>query len=155
MTEPLVILVGPGFALDGDFKLRVTTEHAEEVAEALREAGFNPDPAAEFSATSDLAIFLVAFAQAGGLDGLASVLSAIFARHDGKRFVVRGPGNIEIEAEGYSAREVRSLLGSAAEWVEQQDATWRRAIEAGDVDPAVIESGEQGQRSATDVGDKT
>ena len=153
MTEPLVILVGPGFALDGDFKLRVSTEHAGEVAAALRETGFNAEPAAEFSAASDLAIFLVAFAQTGGLDGLASVLSAIFARHDGKRFVVRGPGNVEIEAEGYSARDVRRLLGSAAELVEQQDATWQWAIEAGDVGPAVIDSGEQPGRSATDVGD--
>ena len=73
--------------------------------------------------------------------------------YDGKRFVVRGPGNIEIEAEGYSARDVRRLLGSAAELVEQQDATWKRAIEAGDVGPAVIDSGEQPGRSATDVGD--
>ena len=97
----------------------------------LRAVGFDPGGVLEHSATVELTVFLVAFAQAGGLDALANALAKVFARHDGKRFVVRGPGNAEIEAEGYSVDEVRELLGAAAEWVEQRDAVWRRQIEAG------------------------
>ena len=83
--------------------------------------------------TAEFEAVLVAFANASGLDALASVLATIFARHQGKRFVVRGPGNIEIEANGYSATEVRKMLGAAKELVDQQDAVWRRQVEAGEL----------------------
>lgn len=130
MDEPLTVRIGPGFPLDRDFKVRVSVEHANDLAKALRDAGYKADPSMEHSATVELSIFLVSFAQAGGLDGLANVLAAFFSRHDNKRFVVRGPNNAEIEADGYSARDVRRLLGTAVEWVDAQDQVWQRNLDA-------------------------
>jgi len=134
VSDPIVILIGPGQALDGDFTVRVSASHVEEVTEALQDSGFEPDGVLEHSeTTAKFEALLVAFAKAGDLDALASVLATIFARHQEKRFVVRGPGNIEIWADGYSATEVRKMLGAAKELVDQQDAVRRRQVEAGEL----------------------
>lgn len=131
MSERLVVMVGPGHPGDGAFKLRVSPEYAREVTGELRAGGFECDQVQEFSEGTELMVFLVAFTQAGGLDGLANILAAVFSRHDGKRFVVRGPNNVELEAEGYAAREVLKLLEAAANHVADEDANWNRIKDGG------------------------
>lgn len=98
---------------DETFEFRVTPECVAEVTEDLRTGGFEPDEAIEHSADTRLTLFLVSFAKAGGIEALARILSIVLARHDKKRFVLRTPDGSEIQADGYSASEIRRLLDSA------------------------------------------
>lgn len=71
-TDPLVLRIGPGHAREGTFALRISPEHVDEVTGDLRAAGFEPGEGLEFSQGPALALFFVAFAQAGGIEQLAT-----------------------------------------------------------------------------------
>lgn len=151
-NETFVLLVGPGHAHDGTFALRISPDHADEVTASLREAGFKPDAGLEHSHGPELALFFVAFAQAGGIQQLAAVITAILSRHDNKRFVVRGPGEVEIEADGYSEVQVRRLLDTTYRNIQERDAQWQQIMDAGGLTSnhaprAVEDSDEEGSES--------
>lgn len=130
---PLVLRGGPGHARDGALALRISPEHADEVTGDLREAGFEPGEGLEFSEGPVLALFFVAFAQAGGIEQFARVITAILNRHDNKHFVVRGPGEIDIEADGYSDAQVRKLVETTFKLVHERDAQWQGMIDDGEL----------------------
>lgn len=132
-TDPLVLRIGPGHAREGTFALRISPEHVDEVTGDLRAAGFEPGEGLEFSQGPALALFFVAFAQAGGIEQLAQVLTAVLNRHDNKHFVVRGPGEVEIEADGYSEAQVRRLLDASFKLVQEREEQWQRMIDDGEL----------------------
>ena len=47
------------------------------------------------------------------------LLPAVLNRHDNKHFVARGPGEVEIEADGYSEAQVRRLLDASSKLVQE------------------------------------
>ncbi|MDQ0729091.1 hypothetical protein [Microbacterium sp. W4I20] len=113
-TDPEVVplLITPGF--DGGFNLRFPEEYADEIKALLDDQGLSHSTAADFSDGVDLAIEAVkVLGVPGALAGLAAVIRIVVHRHDGKKFVLKR-GDEEIQATGYSDKQVKDLIDEAA-----------------------------------------
>lgn len=69
----------------------------------------------------------IAAGSAGGLHGLAKVITAFVRRHDGKRFIFTKDGE-SVDAQGYSQRTVEAMLQKMPQEQADLDAATRRAM---------------------------
>jgi 8-oxo-dGTP pyrophosphatase MutT (NUDIX family) len=116
------IRAGLGVPTDGVLELHVNPGAAAELREALEEAGLDVDEGfahADSPGKPDV-IFLISTVSAA-LPGLAKVLDVVLHRHDQKHFRVG-----EVEAKGYTAKELLPLLRELESTRGPAKEEWRR-----------------------------
>lgn len=133
-AETIPLLITLGYPDDDSFNIRFPPEYSEEILSLLDSSGIGHNTAVEMSAGLGEWIEVVKVlgpfaAGAGGLPGLAAVIKAIVHRHADKRFVLKRGGS-EIEASGYSERQVQQLLLKLQAEQAELDVAMRRALGA-------------------------
>lgn len=111
MTAPLVLRLAPGDAFGGsDFVVRTSEDHAADLTSTLQRAGFDAEiPVSHgVGGQQGVEILVTLVKAAGGVEGLAKVLSTFLARH-AKKSVVLPDGT---SLQGYGASEVTKILSS-------------------------------------------
>lgn len=113
-SDLIPLLIVPGHLGDDTLRLRFPPEYAEEIVQLLDEHHIEHGTALELSATTvewieDVHVLGTGLAGVGGLAGLAAVITAFVRRHDKKRFVFKR-GGVEVDATGYSQKDLEKLL---------------------------------------------
>lgn len=123
------LLVTLGHAGDNSFILRFPPEYAPEILSLLDEFDVGHSTALEHSIgpAEWLEVVQVLAVSSGGLVGLAQVIRAFVHRHDRKRIVLKR-GEFEIDAAGYSERDVERFLQHQQAQQTKADAEYRRML---------------------------
>ncbi|MFJ3382227.1 hypothetical protein ACIPJ2_17655 [Curtobacterium sp. NPDC090217] len=128
------LLIVPGHLGGDTLQLRFPPEYAREILQLLDEHEIEHGTVLELSATTvdwieEVHVLGTAVAGAGGLTGLADVITAFVRRHDKKRFVFKR-GSAEIDATGYSRKDMEKLLAELPdEKARLKDETRKRLSE--------------------------
>lgn len=130
--DVIPIIVTLGHLEDDSLQLRFPPEYSDEILQLLDEQGIDHNTAAEFSAGPTdwievVKVLGLAASGAGGLHGLAKVITAFVHRHDGKRFVFKRGGEV-IDATGYSQAAIESMLQKMPAEQAALDEATRRAM---------------------------
>jgi hypothetical protein len=121
-TDPdaLVVAVGPGGCTGKYLQVRISYDAAPELHQRLQEEDILAGSSVQASATIPELVALTA-SIAGGLHGLASVLRAIFERHQHRAVLVERDGTI-YELKGMSPAEIDALIARVLEEAEQRQS---------------------------------
>lgn len=135
-NEVIPVLINLGHLGDDSLELRFPIEHSEEILKLLDEHDVDHNTAAEFSAVpSDwievVKVLGIAAGSAGGLQGLAKVITAFVRRHDDKHFLFTKGGE-SVDAKGYSQRAIEAMLQNMPQEQQELDAAVRRAMDIKD-----------------------
>ena len=130
--EVVPILVTLGHLGDDSLQLRFPPEHSDEILKLLDEQGIDHNTAMEHSSDPTdwievVKVLGIAAGSAGGLHGLAKVITAFVRRHDDKRFVFTKDGE-SVDAKGYSQQAVEAMLQKMPQEQSDLDAATRRAM---------------------------
>ncbi|TFD12868.1 hypothetical protein E3T35_06155 [Cryobacterium sp. TMT1-2-2] len=129
-AETIPLRVTLGHTGDDSLNLRFPPEYGEELLSLLDENGIGHNTALEMSAGPAEWIEVVDVLGAAGVTGLAAlavVISKFGHRHDGKRFGLKIDG-VEINADGYSVKEIEQLLKKLPPKQAELDAETRRVL---------------------------
>jgi hypothetical protein len=134
-ADTIPLLVTLGFPGGDSFNLRFPPEYSEEILSLLDDNGVDHNTALEMSAGPDewievVNVLGVGVSSAGGLAGLAAVIKAFVHRHDGKRFVLKR-GKYEIEAAGYSEKQIKQFLEKIQGEQAERDAAMDNVLGRG------------------------
>jgi hypothetical protein len=116
------IRAGLGIPTDGALELHVNPEAAAELREALEGSGLDVDEGfahADSSGKPDVILLIGAVSAA--LPRLAKVLDVVLRRHDQKHFRAG-----EVEAKGYTAKDLLPLLQALDSTRETAKEEWRK-----------------------------
>lgn len=130
MTEqpPLVMAFEIGIPVPGAMLLDVPEKYVEEVEDALRDQGIEPDRGVQYSSDPATVGLIVQGIAAGGavFGGLVAMVRVILRRHDGKRVTIPTPDG-PLEVQGFSDEQLEEVLREAAAYSRKRYAEWRAA----------------------------
>lgn len=127
--QSVVVRLGLGHTGDQALYVRVSPNAASEMRELMEAHGVFSGEIMEFSAGTELIIY--AGSIAGGLGGLAAVLTAYFNRNQNKS-INFSYGEDTVELRGYSEDAVNRLVGLTLEILREEqlarDREWKRIM---------------------------
>lgn len=126
------VLITLGHLGDDSLQLRFPPEYSDEILTLLDEQSIDHNTAVEFSAEPAdwievVKVLGIAASSAGGLHGLAKVITAFVHRHDGKQFVFTKGGET-VDAKGYSQAAVETMLQQMPQQQAELDEATKLAM---------------------------
>lgn len=127
--DPVRVRLDHGYPGDLTLCLRVSPDAAPEIRELMEAQGVFSGEILEHAAGPELIVLAGSFA--GGLGGLAAVLTAYFHRNRHKS-ITFSAGDESMELKGYSDDEAKSLIVETLEDLRakqlERDKEWKRAL---------------------------
>jgi hypothetical protein len=110
-NAPIVLRISSPIVPKGNLNIALPMTEGlsvgEELAEALREDGFDATVAVPAGGGWD--IMLMVLGAAGGATGIAKVLTAFFSKNQHRKITIK-EGDKEFEAQGLSLRQLETLI---------------------------------------------
>lgn len=125
-ADSLVLTLDTGLPGTNTIKLRVSRRHARELSKLMDEQGLEHELNAEFAQGTQLTVYAVILGAGPTLQGIATVLEAIFHRHDNKAFSASAAGQ-KLDSKGSSERELRKVVTDVLEAQRELDERWDKS----------------------------
>jgi hypothetical protein len=143
----LKIVFDPGMTV-GDMTVRLSPQLGAEFRELLSQEGISYGEVIELSTPAEVLDALAPYLTGGGFLLLRSVIVQLIRRNQGKKFRLKVRDH-EVEADGYSSKELEDVVGKFIETLDtqaQEDAeAWNRWKKGRDSE-AVEDCGPDGQK---------